>query len=151
MIAFSAVERAKFKSCWSRRDVRKHHACLAFRAAESLNREQWDYGGIIGHCIPPLGQAGAQNSQSPVDAEEGGDGTRMLFRVRRHRSILLTFKKLMIGKLGRPCLFRGHQLISTDVSAESVLPSCVDILPMGQNNPRTAANYVSINNTSLKS
>ena len=98
-----------------------------------------------------LGQAGAQNSQSPVDAEEGGDATSVLFRVRRHRSILLTFKKLMIGKLGRPCLFRGHQLISTDVSAESVLPSCVDILPMGQNNPRTAANYVSINNTSLKS
>jgi hypothetical protein len=28
-----------------------------------------------------LGQAGAQNSQSPVDAEEGGDGTSMLFRV----------------------------------------------------------------------
>src|ERR1700676_2037567 len=98
-----------------------------------------------------LGQAGAQNSQSPVDAEEGGDATSVLFRVRRHRSILLTFKKLMIGKLGRPCLFRGHQLISTDASAESVLPSCVDILPMGQNNPRTAANYVSINNTSLKS
>jgi hypothetical protein len=34
----------------------------------------------------------------------GGDGTIMLFRVRRHRSILLTFKKLMIGKLGRPIL-----------------------------------------------
>jgi hypothetical protein len=86
--------------------MRKHHARSAFRAAESLNCEQRDCGWVIGHCIPPLGQAGAQNSQSPVDAEEGGDGTSMLFRVRRHRSILLTFKKLMIGKLGRPCLFR---------------------------------------------
>jgi hypothetical protein len=35
----------------------------------------------MGHCIPPLGQAGAQNSQSPVDAEEGGDGTSMLSKV----------------------------------------------------------------------
>jgi hypothetical protein len=93
VIAFSAVERAKFKSCWSRRDVRKHHACLAFRAAESLNREQWDYGGIIGHCIPPLGQAGAQNSQSPVDAEEDGDATSMLSRLRSRWSILLSFRK----------------------------------------------------------
>ena len=30
---------------------------------------------MIGHCIPPLDQAGAQNSQSPVDAEASGDGT----------------------------------------------------------------------------
>jgi hypothetical protein len=49
-------------------------------------------------------QAGAQNSQSPVDAEEGGDGSSMLFRVRRHWSILLTFTKLMIGNLaGHVC------------------------------------------------
>jgi hypothetical protein len=53
---------------------------LAFRAAEFLNRKQRDCGRVIGHCIPPLGQAGAQNSQSPVDAEEGGDGTSMLSR-----------------------------------------------------------------------
>jgi hypothetical protein len=46
-----------------------------------LNCEQWDCGWVIGHCIPPLGQAGAQNSQSPVDAEEGGDRTSMLSRV----------------------------------------------------------------------
>jgi hypothetical protein len=37
----------------------------------------------------------------------------MLFRVRRHRSILLTFKKLMIGKLGRPGLFRVKRVILT--------------------------------------
>jgi len=36
----------------------------------------------------------------------GGDGTSMLFRVPEAWSILLTFKKLMIGKLGRPCAFR---------------------------------------------
>jgi hypothetical protein len=36
---------------------------------------------MIGHCIPPLNQAGAQNSQSPVDAEEGGDETSVLSRV----------------------------------------------------------------------
>src|SRR6478736_1545471 len=85
-----AKERDQVFSIWALR--------LAFRAAEPLNCEQRDCGWVIGHCIPPLGQAGAQNSQSPVDAEEGGDGTSMLFRVRRHRSILLTFKKLMIGK-----------------------------------------------------
>jgi hypothetical protein len=71
--AFGAVERAKFVSSRPRRDARKHHARLAFRAAESLNCEQRDCGWVIGHCIPPSGQAGAQNSQSPVDAEEGGD------------------------------------------------------------------------------
>jgi hypothetical protein len=78
MIAFGAVERAKFESCRPRRDAGKPHASLAFGAAESLNCEQWDCGWVIGHCIPPLGQAGAQNSQSPVDAEEGGDGTNVL-------------------------------------------------------------------------
>jgi hypothetical protein len=51
--------------------VRKHHPRLAFRTAEVLNGEQRDCGRIIGHCIPPLGQAGAQNSQSPVVAETG--------------------------------------------------------------------------------
>jgi hypothetical protein len=71
VIAFGAVERAKFVSGRPRRDARKHHARLAFRAAESLNCEQRDCGWVMGHCIPPLGQAGAQNSQSPVDAEEG--------------------------------------------------------------------------------
>jgi hypothetical protein len=81
VIAFGAVERAKFKSCRPRRDARKLHARSTFRAAKLLNCEQWDCGWVIGHCIPPLGQAGAQNSQSPVDAEEGGDGTSMLSRV----------------------------------------------------------------------
>ena len=69
--AFGAVERAKFVSGRPRRDARKHHARLAFRAAESLNCEQRDCGWVKGHFIPPSGQAGAQNSQSPVDAEEG--------------------------------------------------------------------------------
>ena len=80
MVAFGAVERAKFESRRPRRDVGKPHANLAFWAAESLNCEQWDCW-VIGHCIPPLGQAGAQNSQSPVDADEGGDGTNMISRV----------------------------------------------------------------------
>jgi hypothetical protein len=31
---------------------------------------------MVGHCIPPFDQAGAQSSQSPVDAEDGGDGTK---------------------------------------------------------------------------
>jgi hypothetical protein len=75
VIAFGAVEPAKFESCRPRRDARKDHARSAFRAAEPLNCEQRDCDWVIGHCIPPLGQAGAQNSQSPVDAEEGGDGT----------------------------------------------------------------------------
>jgi hypothetical protein len=70
-VAFGAVERAKFESCRPRRDVGKPHANLAFWAAESLNCEQWDCGWVIGHCIPPLGQTGAQNSQSPVDAKVG--------------------------------------------------------------------------------
>ena len=71
VIAFGAVERAKFESFRPRCDVGKLHANLALWAAESLNCEQWDCGWIIGHCIPPSGQAGAQNSQSPVDAKVG--------------------------------------------------------------------------------
>src|SRR5260221_1727231 len=71
VIAFGAVERAKFESCRPRRDMSQPHANLALWAAESLNCEQWDCGWVIGHCIPPLGQAGAQNSQSPVDAQVG--------------------------------------------------------------------------------
>jgi hypothetical protein len=71
MIAIGAVERAKFESFRPRCDFGKLHANLALWAAESLNCEQWDCGWIIGHCIPPLGQAGAQNSQSPVDAKVG--------------------------------------------------------------------------------
>ena len=51
MIAFRAVERAKFKSCRSRRNARKHHARLAFRTAQSLNCEQWDCGQVIGHAF----------------------------------------------------------------------------------------------------
>jgi hypothetical protein len=71
VIAFGAVERAKFESCRPRRDVSQPHANLALWAAESLNCEQRDCGWVVGHCIPPLGQAGAQNSQSPVDAKVG--------------------------------------------------------------------------------
>ena len=71
MIAIGAVERAKFESFRPRCDVGKLHANLALWAAESLNCEQRDCGWVIRHCIPPLGQAGALNSQSPEDAEEG--------------------------------------------------------------------------------
>jgi hypothetical protein len=92
IIAFGTVERAKFESCRPRRDARKHHSRLAFGAAESLNREQWDYGWVIGHCIPPLNQAGAQNSQSPVDAEAGAVMEPVCAsEFRRRWSILLTF------------------------------------------------------------
>jgi hypothetical protein len=73
MIAFGAVERAKFESDRPRQDARKRHAGSALRAVEVLNCEQWDCGWVIGHCIP-LGSAGAQNSQSPVEAEEASDG-----------------------------------------------------------------------------
>jgi hypothetical protein len=71
VIAFRAAERAKFKSCRSWRDARKHHPHLTDRAAESLDCEQWNCGWKIGHCVPPLSQAGAQHSQSPGDAEVG--------------------------------------------------------------------------------
>jgi hypothetical protein len=81
VIAFRAVERVKFESCRPWRDACKHHPRLALWAAESLNREQRDCGQVIGHGIPPLTQAGAQNSQSPVDAEEGGDETNMRSRI----------------------------------------------------------------------
>jgi hypothetical protein len=81
VIALRAVERVKFESCRPWRDACKHHPRLAFWAAESLNREQRDCGQVIGHCIPPSSQAGAQNSQSPVDAEEGGDETNMRSRI----------------------------------------------------------------------
>jgi hypothetical protein len=76
--ASGAIERAKLKPCWPRRDLRKVHTRLACGATESLQREQRNCGWVIGHCIPPLGQAGAQSSQSPVDAEASGDGSSML-------------------------------------------------------------------------
>src|SRR5882757_507048 len=41
---------------------------------------------------------------------------------RRRRSILLTLKKLMIGRLGRPCLFRGQLRQFDDVQVTSALP-----------------------------
>jgi hypothetical protein len=41
-----------------------------------LNCEQWDCGQVVGHAFHLWGQAGAQNSQSPVDAEVGGDGNQ---------------------------------------------------------------------------
>jgi hypothetical protein len=51
--AFGAVERAKLESCRPRRNVRWNHARSAFRAAESLNSEQWDCRWVFGHRIPP--------------------------------------------------------------------------------------------------
>src|ERR1700688_1586326 len=53
VIAFGAIERAKFKSCRPRRGARKLHARAAFWAAELLNCKQRDCGWIISHCIPP--------------------------------------------------------------------------------------------------
>jgi hypothetical protein len=53
VIAFGAVERAKFKSPRPRPDMPKRHARSAFRAAEVLNCKQRDCGWVIGHCIPP--------------------------------------------------------------------------------------------------
>ena len=100
--AFGAVERAKLESRRPRRDARKHHSRSAFRAAESLNSEQWDCGWVIGHGIPPLDRAGPPNSQSPG----GDDGRNMISGVQSRWSILLTFRKLIVWQTGRPRLFR---------------------------------------------
>jgi hypothetical protein len=95
MIAFGAVERAKFESFRPRRDAGKSHANLAFWAAESLNCEQWDCGWVIGHCIPPLSQAGAQHSLSPMVAYGGPVMEPACASEFRSRwSILLTFTDL---------------------------------------------------------
>jgi hypothetical protein len=44
VIAFRAVEAVKVKSRRSWHDARKHHLCLAFRAAEVLDCKQWNCG-----------------------------------------------------------------------------------------------------------
>jgi hypothetical protein len=49
-----------------------------------------------------LDQAGAQHSQSPVDANKGGDGNILLFEFLSRWSILLTFRKIRIGKMPVP-------------------------------------------------
>jgi hypothetical protein len=49
-----------------------------------------------------LDQAGAQHSQSPVDADKGGDRNILLFEFRSRWSILLTFRKIRIGKTPVP-------------------------------------------------
>jgi hypothetical protein len=100
--AFGAVERAKLESRRPRRDARKHHSRSAFRAAESLNSQQWDCGWVIGHGIPPLDRAGPPNSQSPG----GDDGNNMISGVQSRWSILLTFRKLIVWQTGRPRLFQ---------------------------------------------
>jgi hypothetical protein len=76
MIAFRTVERADFKSCRPRRNACKHHARSAFRAAELLNCEQWDCGQVVGHAFHPWVRRERKNSQSPVDAEQDGDGNQ---------------------------------------------------------------------------
>ena len=94
VIAFGAFERAKFKSRGPRRDPREPHARSAFRAVELLNREQWDCGWVIGHCIP-LGLGGSAKLSVTGRRQLGdGDGTSMLFGFRRRRSLLLTFEKI---------------------------------------------------------
>jgi hypothetical protein len=61
-----------------------------------------------------LDQAGAQNSQSPVDANAGTVMEPSCSSgFRRRRSLLLTSRKLMIGQLGRPCLCQVPRAIPT--------------------------------------
>ena len=93
VIAFGAFERAKFKSCGPRRDPRKPHARSAFRAAELLNCEQWDCGWVIGHCIPPWIRRERKTLSHRWAPTRNGDASSMLFRFRRYRSKLTTFKK----------------------------------------------------------
>jgi len=54
VIAFGAVERAKFESGRPRQDVRKRHARSASRAVELLNCEQWDCSWVFGHLHSSL-------------------------------------------------------------------------------------------------
>jgi hypothetical protein len=71
-----AVEPAKFKSCGSLRDAREHQARSAFRAAESLNCEQWDSGGYLVIAIQL--RSGGSAKLSVTDRQtpkRGGDGT----------------------------------------------------------------------------
>ena len=112
VIAFGAVEPAKFESFRPRRDARKDHARSAFRAAEPLNCEQGDCGSVIGHCITPLGQAERKtlsHRSMPKRAvmepacSSGSGGTGQY----------CSHSKLMIGKLGRPCLFRVQGCVKT--------------------------------------
>jgi len=49
----------------------KASSAFGISGSGALNREQWDYGRVIGHCIPPLDRAGAQNSQSPTEVGTG--------------------------------------------------------------------------------
>jgi hypothetical protein len=93
--AFGAIEPAKFKSCGSRCDTRKPHARSAFRAAESLDREQWDCGWVIGHCIPPWVRRERNTLSHRQMPKWGGDGTSMIFGFQSRWSILLTFQYLM--------------------------------------------------------
>jgi hypothetical protein len=45
-------------------------------------------------CIPPFGSGGSASSQSPVAAEEDGDCTNMLFRLRHRCSKLISCLKI---------------------------------------------------------
>jgi hypothetical protein len=61
VIASDALECAHVKIHTSRHDTGKRHWALAFRTWIALNCDPWYRGSAfgIGHCIPPLDQAGA--------------------------------------------------------------------------------------------
>jgi hypothetical protein len=71
-IAQAALIGADVATVWPRYHTRKHHWSAAFRAWRPIN---FNEGGIgderLRHGFARLGQAGAQNSQSPATAKKG--------------------------------------------------------------------------------
>ena len=103
----------------------KASSAFGISGSGALNREQWDYRRVIGHCIPPLDRAGAQNSQSPVDAGVGPvieppcspvseSAGYQLFNSSEKRLARLLLLLAHFGKEGRP------QPILLDMSQETL-------------------------------
>jgi hypothetical protein len=84
VMARRALERPDVEADGARCNPRQQGFCLA-RGANS--------GRLMVMMLSPLVQAGAlQNSQSPVDTEEGGDGASVEPLRSRRWSILTTFE-----------------------------------------------------------
>jgi len=80
-IASGTFEGTNVKTGGAGRDARQHRCCLAFRTRWSLN----------GHGTR-LDPAGARYSQSPMDADGGGDGPSWNHELCCHWSILTTIQ-----------------------------------------------------------
>ena len=79
VVTFRALEIADVIPGRTRHDAGKHHAVLTFWTTGALDgneRGLWSHMRLR-HVVSPLDQAGALNSQSPVDAESGGDAASM--------------------------------------------------------------------------